>query len=76
MPLISLHVKSPTQEGRRTVQVDDEETVLELKQRLDAVAAASLRLVFKGRVLVDVKTLAESGLTDDATLHMVKAPAR
>ena len=63
--LASLHVKVSSSEQRETlVDVDDSQTVAELKSALQprvSISAGQQRLIYKGRVLVDTKTLAEYG---------------
>ncbi len=66
MPLLSvLHIKLSAGDERHSLsEVNDATTVGELKSQLEApcgVPASQQRLIYKGRVLVDAKTLAEYG---------------
>ena len=64
MVLLTLHVKVSSSEQRETLDVDSGQTVCELKATLQArvsIPAVQQRLIYKGRVLVDTKTLAEYG---------------
>jgi len=61
--LTSLHIKLSTSDQRHTLtEIESSVTVGNLKAQLEAVVnvpAAQQRLIYKGRVLVDSKTLAE-----------------
>lgn len=63
--LATLHIKLSTSEQRHTLtDVDTSQTVGELKAQLETrvnVPASQQRLIYKGRVLVDAKTLADYG---------------
>jgi Ubiquitin family len=63
--LTSLHIKLSTSDQRHTLtEIESSMTVGNLKAQLEAVVnvpAAQQRLIYKGRVLVDSKTLAEYG---------------
>ena len=61
---------------KHDLQVDAAETVATLKQRLATVASLpeeQQRLVYKGRVLQDNKTLGEYGLEPGHVVHAVRS---
>ncbi|RIB08555.1 ubiquitin-related domain-containing protein [Gigaspora rosea] len=72
---IHVHVKSLKGGQTHTVQLSNSETVLNLKERLwplVLISPVNQRLIFKGKALVDNKTLFEYGISDATTIHLVQ----
>ncbi|KAF9192339.1 hypothetical protein BGZ51_005732 [Haplosporangium sp. Z 767] len=74
---ITLNVKT-LESQTYSVAVSVSETVRQLKERLATlleVPTPRQRLIFRGRVLADEKTLTEYSLQDGHTIHLVTRPA-
>mmetsp|Transcript_22181 Transcript_22181/g.69026 ORF Transcript_22181/g.69026 Transcript_22181/m.69026 type:complete len:84 (+) Transcript_22181:134-385(+) len=70
----TVHVKISTG-SKVTVEVELSQTVLQFKETLAAqteIPSAQQRLIYKGHVLKDEKTLESYGLETDHTVHLVK----
>ena len=75
----TVHVKA-TSGSKITVSVELSLTVSELKATLAAenkanVPANQQRLIYRGHVMKDERTLESYGLADEHTVHLVKGPA-
>mmetsp|Transcript_2679 Transcript_2679/g.11483 ORF Transcript_2679/g.11483 Transcript_2679/m.11483 type:complete len:533 (-) Transcript_2679:881-2479(-) len=75
----TIHVKA-TSGSKITVSVELSTTVGELKTTLEAAdkadtPSAQQRLIYKGHVLKDEKTLESYGVGEDHVIHLVKGPA-
>ncbi|RHZ82348.1 hypothetical protein Glove_109g129 [Diversispora epigaea] len=73
--LIKINIKSLRGGQTYSTQLNDSETVLGLKENLRSLASISpenQRLIFKGKALVDNKTLSEYGISNDMTIHLVQ----
>ena len=75
----TIHVKA-TSGSKITVPVELSVTVGELKTTLEAAdkadtPSAQQRLIYKGHVLKDDKTLESYGVGEDHVIHLVKGPA-
>jgi ubiquilin len=73
-----LNVKSPKRFFQ--IEVDDNATVLRLKHAIEEahpdIAAANLRLIYAGKVLVDDRPLQFYSMQSGHSVHMVISPAR
>ena len=79
MPPTTIHVKA-TSGSKITLDVDLSATVADLKALLATPSNADCepsrqRLIYKGHVLKDEKSLESYGLAADHTIHLVKGPA-
>ncbi|KAI8919446.1 ubiquitin-like polyubiquitin-binding protein [Powellomyces hirtus] len=74
MPEITIKIKQAN-ETALSVTVDTEETVLTLKQKIEAQASvppAQQRLIYAGKVLKDDDKLSQYKMAEGNTVHMVK----
>eukprot|EP00898_Chlorokybus_atmophyticus_P006757 jgi/Chlat1/7082/Chrsp57S06778 len=76
---MTVHVKTTAAGGKFSVEVEGSLTVAEFKALLadkSSVPAPQQRLIYKGHVLKDDRTLASYGLEHEHTVHLVKGAAR
>lgn len=73
--MISLNIKTSTQPAFK-LEIDPSLTILDLKLEIEAklqVLPENQRLIFAGKVLKDVDTVAFCKLADGLTVHLVKS---
>lgn len=72
---ITLHVK-PTAGGQKVeISCEPNITVLELKEKVQAqnqMSAAEQRLIFKGQIMKDDRTIDSYGIVNESVLHLVR----
>jgi hypothetical protein len=74
---IPIQVKIKSLKGGQiyTVQLNNSDTVINLKEKLQPLASIPInnqRLILKGKALVDTKTLYEYGINSDTIIHLVQ----
>ncbi|CAG8452687.1 3180_t:CDS:2 [Funneliformis caledonium] len=72
---IQVKIKSLKGGQTYTIQLNNSDTILNLKEKLQPLASTSVinqRLILKGKALVDTKTLYEYGINNDTTVHLVQ----
>ncbi|CAB4390204.1 unnamed protein product [Rhizophagus irregularis] len=74
---IPIQVKIKSLKGGQTftVQLNNSDTVINLKEKLQPLASIPInnqRLILKGKALIDTKTLYEYGINNDTTVHLVQ----
>eukprot|EP01026_Neomeris_dumetosa_P007652 TRINITY_DN12375_c0_g4_i1.p1 TRINITY_DN12375_c0_g4~~TRINITY_DN12375_c0_g4_i1.p1 ORF type:complete len:449 (-),score=57.37 TRINITY_DN12375_c0_g4_i1:275-1621(-) len=72
---ITVIVKQTTGGAKYSVNLDDSSTVAQLKEQLvtpSSISVADQRLIFKGQILKDDKTLVSYGIEDHNVCHLVK----
>ncbi|GES89752.1 ubiquitin-related domain-containing protein [Rhizophagus clarus] len=74
---IPIQVKIKSLKGGQTytVQLNNSDTVVNLKEKLQPLTSIPInnqRLILKGKALVDTKTLYEYGINNDTTIHLVQ----
>ena len=72
---IQVNIKSLKGGQTYTVQLNNSDTILNLKEKLQPLASISVnnqRLILKGKALIDTKTLYEYGIINGTTIHLVQ----
>src|SRR4051812_46958046 len=65
-----------TNESKTSVQIDDDSTVLQLKESIETslnIPFSQQRLIFSGKVLKDGDVLSSVGIKEGVTIHLVKS---
>ncbi|CAH1762672.1 8994_t:CDS:2 [Entrophospora sp. SA101] len=74
---IQVSVKSLKGNLTHNVQINNSETIYNLKEKLQKITSftpSNQRLILKGKALIDTKTLFEHGITNGTVVHLVHKP--